>query len=59
MSIPSKLKNSFYILLFFSTISGCQKTLSPRQLLPPLPQDPLIQVYFNHAQSSEYQESYR
>ncbi|MFL0606827.1 phospholipase D-like domain-containing protein [Cylindrospermopsis raciborskii] len=59
MCIPSKLKNSFYILLFFSTISGCQKIPSSRQLLPPLPQDPLIQVYFNHAQSSEYQESYR
>ncbi|MEY2977663.1 MAG: Phospholipase precursor [Cyanobacteriota bacterium] len=29
------------------------------QLLPPLPQDPLIQVYFNHSQASEYQEPYR
>lgn len=28
-------------------------------LLPSLPQDPLIQVYFNHSQASEYQELYR
>lgn len=28
-------------------------------LLAPLPQDPLIQVYFNHAQSASYTEPYR
>lgn len=26
---------------------------------PPLPQDPLIQVYFNHSRSASYRESYR
>ncbi|MCY7281998.1 MAG: competence protein ComE, partial [Cyanobacteria bacterium CAN_BIN43] len=28
-------------------------------LLSPLPQDPLIQAYFNHSQSSLYTEPYR
>jgi len=28
-------------------------------LLPPLPQDPLIQAYFNHSQSSLYTDPYR
>ncbi|WP_413172510.1 DUF655 domain-containing protein [Anabaena azotica] len=48
-----------YIFLFLLTLGGCQKVQSSNQRLAPLPQDPLIQVYFNHAESSEYQETYR
>lgn len=32
---------------------------SSLSLLPPLPQDPLIQAYFNHSQASLYTEPYR
>lgn len=32
---------------------------SPGVSITPLPQDPLVQVYFNHSQASEYQEPYR
>ncbi|MCG6134121.1 MAG: phospholipase D-like domain-containing protein [Nostoc sp. LLA-1] len=49
-----------YIFLFFLivAIAACQRVQSYSQLLAPLPQDPLVQVYFNHSQSSEYQEPY-
>ncbi|TAF08971.1 MAG: DUF655 domain-containing protein [Nostocales cyanobacterium] len=59
MSIFPHLKFFSYIFLFLFTLSGCQKVQSSNQRLAPLPQDPLIQVYFNHSQSSEYQETYR
>jgi phosphatidylserine/phosphatidylglycerophosphate/cardiolipin synthase-like enzyme len=45
------------ILLF--TLAGCQQVQPSNQRLAPLPQDSLIQVYFNHSQSSEYPETYR
>ncbi|WP_414542372.1 phospholipase D-like domain-containing protein [Nostoc sp. CCY0012] len=50
-----------YIFLFFLivAIAACQQVQSSSQRLAPLPQDPLVQVYFNHSQSSEYQEPYR
>ena len=61
MYILPRIKIFSYIILLILTISGCQKSksLSQNQLLSPLPQDPSIQVYFNHSQSSQYQESYR
>ncbi|MBD2296742.1 competence protein ComE [Anabaena sphaerica FACHB-251] len=59
MSIFHHLKFLSYIFLFLFTLSSCQKVQSSNQRLAPLPQDPLIQVYFNHSQSSEYQETYR
>jgi phosphatidylserine/phosphatidylglycerophosphate/cardiolipin synthase-like enzyme len=61
MSISSRFPFLSYTFLFILTISGCQKveSSSSPKLLPPLPQDPLIQVYFNNSQSSQYQESYR
>ncbi|TAE56998.1 MAG: DUF655 domain-containing protein [Nostocales cyanobacterium] len=49
----------FYFCLFFLTLTGCQQVKPVNQHLSPLPQDPLIQVYFNNSQSSEYQEKYR
>ncbi|MEA5578000.1 DUF655 domain-containing protein [Anabaena sp. UHCC 0451] len=59
MSTFSQNQYFSYILLLIFSLSGCQQVQSSNQLLAPLPQDPLIQVYFNHSQSSEYQESYR
>ncbi len=46
-----------FLLLFTLTI--CERVKSGNQLLTPLPQDPLIQVYFNNSESSEYRETYR
>ncbi len=50
-----------YFLIFFLilAIAACQKAQPKNQLLAALPQDPLVQVYFNHSQASEYQEPYR
>jgi competence ComEA-like helix-hairpin-helix protein len=58
------IRNKFYLLFLFAfTLTACQQvkpqTQALNQGLQPLPQDPLIQVYFNHAQTSEYQEYYR
>nr|WP_228014447.1 DUF655 domain-containing protein [Fortiea sp. LEGE XX443] len=41
------------------TITACQQAKTSHKGLSPLPQDPLVQVYLNHSESSEYQESYR
>lgn len=46
-----------FVLIF--PLTGCQRAKSDKKLLKPLPQDSSIQVYFNHSQSSEYQEPYR
>lgn len=48
-----------YFCLFFLILTGCQQVQSLNQRLSPLPQDPLIKVFFNNSQSSEYQENYR
>ncbi len=53
----TSIKRYYYFLLVLA-LTGCQKAKLP-QRLQPLPQDPLIQVYFNHTQTSEYQEPYR
>ena len=45
-----------YLLLI--PITACQPAKSNNSLKP-LPQDSLIQVYFNHSQTSEYREPYR
>ena len=49
----------FLVSLLF--IAACQQSQSFSPKLLPLPQDPAIQVYFNHnqAQGAEYQEPYR
>lgn len=38
---------------------GCQSPISQQKRLPPLPQDPFVQVYFNQNQAAEYQETFR
>jgi competence ComEA-like helix-hairpin-helix protein len=50
-----------YFLSFFLifTITACQRVQSYNKPLASLPQDPFVQVYFNHSESSEYQEPYR
>ncbi|MDP5017257.1 MAG: phospholipase D-like domain-containing protein, partial [Dolichospermum sp.] len=59
MFIFPRIRYFSYIFLFLFTLTGCQQVKSSNQRLAPLPQDPLIQVYFNNSQSSEYQETYR
>jgi competence ComEA-like helix-hairpin-helix protein len=49
----------FLILILTGCQDGCQQKKLEHATLQPLPQDPLIQVYFNHAETSEYQEGYR
>lgn len=49
----------YYIFLLLFTLTGCEQIQSSKQRLAPLPQDSLIQVYFNNSESSEYQETYR
>ena len=53
-----KLLNLF-LFLFLFPLTACQQAKSDDKALKPLPQDSSIQVYFNHSQSSEYQEPYR
>ncbi|GAX36753.1 hypothetical protein NIES3585_27900 [Nodularia sp. NIES-3585] len=49
----------FVIFLLVLAIAACQKIPAKNQLLAALPQDTLVQVYFNHSQASEYKEPYR
>ena len=44
------------IALTISIAGGCQ---SPAGIVPPLPQHPNIQVFFNHSQASRYTDPYR
>ncbi len=53
------IKRYYYSFILILTLTSCQKNKPQLQGLQPLPQDPLIQVYFNHSQTSEYQEPYR
>ena len=49
-----------YLTIFLTLIlAACEKIQPPTQRLNPLPQDPDVQVYFNHEPSSEYTEPYR
>ncbi|MBE9214301.1 DUF655 domain-containing protein [Plectonema cf. radiosum LEGE 06105] len=52
-------KRLYSLLLLIFSLTGCQQPKSHNQTLKPLPQDSLIKVYFNHSQTSEYQEPYR
>jgi competence ComEA-like helix-hairpin-helix protein len=52
-------QRSFLIFLLIFTLTACQRVQSYSKRPAPLAQDPLVQVYFNHSQSSEYQETYR
>ncbi len=52
-------KYLYYLFLLIFPLTACQQAKSNNKLLKPLEQDSSIQVYFNHSQSSEYQEPYR
>ncbi|BAY87059.1 hypothetical protein NIES267_65700 [Calothrix parasitica NIES-267] len=51
--------NLLYLFLLIFPLTSCQQSRSNNTTLKPLPQDSSIQVYFNHSQTSEYQEPYR
>ncbi len=59
MQLLSRQRFFLYIFLPIFALAGCQRVQSSNKLLPALPQDPLVKVYFNHSQASEYQEAYR
>ena len=59
MFILPQVRYFSYVFLLLFTLTGCEQVQSSNQRLAPLPQDPLIQVYFNNSQSSEYKETYR
>jgi phosphatidylserine/phosphatidylglycerophosphate/cardiolipin synthase-like enzyme len=46
-------------LLLFLGFTYWRTSAASVSLLPPLPQDPLIQAYFNHSQASLYTDPYR
>jgi phosphatidylserine/phosphatidylglycerophosphate/cardiolipin synthase-like enzyme len=56
LSIQWRLSSIFLVILI---LSACQRVHSDSKRLEPLPQDPFVQVYFNHSQSSQYLEPYR
>ncbi|MCW5317954.1 DUF655 domain-containing protein [Nostoc sp. KVJ3] len=59
MQLISRQRYFLYIFLPIFSLIGCQRVQSHNQRPAPLPQDPLVQVYFNHSESSEYKEPYR
>ncbi|MDZ8106555.1 MAG: phospholipase D-like domain-containing protein [Nostoc sp. DedQUE12a] len=59
MQFLSRQRFFLYIFLLIFPLAACQRVQSSNKLLAALPQDPLVQVYFNHSQSSEYKEPYR
>lgn len=59
MQILSRQRFFLYIFLLIFPLAACQRVQSSNKLLAALPQDPLVKVYFNHSQSSEYKEPYR
>lgn len=54
-----RLAALFLVALLLCLSLAWRKGTPTISLLPPLPQDPLIQAYFNHSQSSLYTEPYR
>jgi competence ComEA-like helix-hairpin-helix protein len=59
VQLISRQRYFSYIFLLIFSLAGCQRVQSYNQRPAPLPQDPLVQVYFNHSESSEYKEPYR
>lgn len=59
MQIFSTQRHFYSLFLLLLTLFGCQQVKSQNKRLQPLPQDPLVKVYFNHSESSEYKEPYR
>lgn len=50
------LCSTFLLAISFT---ACQPAQQRSQRLAPLPQDPFVEVYFNHKQSAKYAEPYR
>ncbi|MEH2407733.1 DUF655 domain-containing protein [Nostoc sp.] len=59
MQFISRQRYFLYIFLLIFPLASCQRVQSYNQRPAPLLQDPLVQVYFNHSESSEYKEAYR
>lgn len=59
MQLISRQRYFLYVFLLIFPLAACQRVQSSNQRLQPLPQDPVVQVYFNHSESSEYKEPYR
>lgn len=59
MKLLIKLSLVSAIFLLAIILVHCQGSKPRKQRLSPLPQDPFVQVYFNHNQASEYTEPYR
>ena len=57
-SLSSRWRSLGIVLLAFTT-TACQQVRSQNTRLQPLPQDPFVEVYFNHSQAAEYIEPYR
>ncbi|MBD2358013.1 helix-hairpin-helix domain-containing protein [Tolypothrix sp. FACHB-123] len=58
MQLSSSLKY-YFTFFFIFTITACERVQSYNKRPAPLPQDPFVQVSFNHSQSSEFKEPYR
>ncbi|HEY9748651.1 MAG TPA: phospholipase D-like domain-containing protein [Allocoleopsis sp.] len=60
MLFSVSLRSHFCLsLLLVLSLSACQQVQSQPQRPAPLPQDPLVQAYFNHEPAAEYTEPYR
>ena len=59
MQLFTRQRSFSYIFLLIFTTVACQRVESYNLRPAPLPQDPLVQAYFNHSESSEYKEIYR
>jgi len=46
-------------ILLALTLAACQRAGPQTQRPTPLPQDPVVKVYFNHSESGSYREPYR
>lgn len=62
LAISRIYRSIFWTTFLTIIVTGCQRCQSPidqSNLLPPLPQDPWVQVYFNQQQGAQYQETFR
>lgn len=59
LKLIKKYISCSFILILTGCQNGCQQKKIEQIKLLPLPQDPLIQVYLNHSETSEYQEPYK
>ena len=60
MTLITKNKGFYFVIsLLTATITACRQMPFYNHLPPALPQERLLQVYFNHSPSSEYEDPYR